>query len=152
MDTMQHGPADNTETIETRSVAGTLKFGRELAARLGRGDCMALAGQLGAGKTVLVRGVAEGMGVADTRVVCSPTYVLVHEYQAEPRIYHLDLYRMAQPDAELADLGLEEMLADGVVLIEWADRASAALPRPRWSVDIEITGDRLRRFTLRHVE
>ncbi|MCK4602175.1 MAG: tRNA (adenosine(37)-N6)-threonylcarbamoyltransferase complex ATPase subunit type 1 TsaE [Phycisphaerae bacterium] len=137
------------EVFETRSAAGTISLGRRLARRLKRGDCVAMQGQLGSGKTVLVRGIAEGLGVAEKRLVSSPTFVLVHEYAASVPVYHVDLYRLTAPAAELADLGLDEMLADGVVLIEWANRAAGALPQPHWRVDIDITGRRTRRFTIR---
>jgi len=136
------------ETIETRSVAGTLALGRRFASRLSQGDCVAMIGPLGAGKTVLVRGIAQGLGLADERLVSSPTFVLVQEYPARVRVYHVDLYRLADGASELAGLGLDEMLADGVLLIEWADRAGSALPRPCWQVRIEIVGARARRFLI----
>ena len=136
------------ESFETRSVRGTVSLGRKLAARFDAGYCVSLCGQLGAGKTALVRGIAAGLGLADVRLVSSPTFVLVQEYPCRVPVYHVDLYRMVHADAELADLGLEEMLADGIVLIEWADRASTALPADRWRIDIEITGPRARRFHL----
>jgi len=140
-----------TESFETRSVRGTLRLGRRLALRLDRGDCLGLTGGLGAGKTVLVRGIAAGLGLADERMVSSPTFVLVREYPARVPVYHVDLYRLTDA-AQLADLGIEEMLAEGVVLIEWADRAAGALPRPRWEVAVEITGRRARRFDLTRVD
>ena len=140
------------EVFDTRSAAGTVALGRRIAKRLRPGDCVALAGPLGAGKTVLVRGIAVGLGLADERWVSSPSFVLVREYPANVPVYHLDLYRLSAPAAELADLGIEEMLQDGVVVIEWADRAQAALPRPRWEIAIEITGRTTRRFTLRREE
>ena len=140
------------ESFTTRSPAGTASLGRRLAERLRPGDCVALVGPLGAGKTALVRGIALGLGLADERFVSSPTYVLVQEYPARVPVYHLDLYRLAEPAAELAELGIEEMLADGVVLIEWADRAARGLPHPRWEMDIAIAGARSRRFLLRRIE
>lgn len=140
------------ETYETRSVRGTLSLGRKLAGRLGAGDCVAITGELGAGKTILVRGIAEGLGLADSRLVSSPTFVLVHEYSGRLPIYHVDLYRLTDPATELCDLGVEEMLARGVVLIEWAERAGGTLPRPRWRIDIEATTERRRRFTVQRVE
>jgi len=140
------------ETFETRSVRGTLALGRRLAGRLRRGDCVALTGPLGAGKTVLVRGIAAGLGLADAHLVSSPTFVLVHEYAAGVPVYHVDLYRLERPPAELAELGIDEMLADGVVLIEWADRAPGTLPARRWEVGIEIAGERARRFTVRRFD
>lgn len=140
------------ETFTTSSPAATNELGKRLAARLGAGDCVAMTGGLGAGKTALVRGIAAGLGLDDLRMVSSPTYVLVQEYPASVPVYHLDLYRMTSPEAELEELALEEMLADGVVLIEWAERAENALPRPRWEIDIEITSQRGRRFAVRRVE
>ena len=139
------------EVFDTDSAEGTEALGRQIARRLGVGDCVALRGELGAGKTVLVRGLAAGLGLAETRLVSSPTYVLVQEYPADVTVYHLDLYRLSAPEAELADLGLEEMLDDGVAVIEWADRAEGALPKARWDIDIEITGRQTRRLTLRRV-
>jgi len=140
------------ETHTSQSPAETLAFGRQFAERLGAGDCLGLIGDLGAGKTALVRGIAEGLGLADTRLVSSPTYVLVQEYPAAVPVFHVDLYRMSDPHAELADLGLEEMLAEGVTLIEWADRAAAALPPKRWEITIEITGISSRSFSVRRIE
>ena len=136
------------ETFQTKSPRGTVALGRRLARRLGRGDCVGLVGDLGAGKTVLVRGIAAGLGVGDDRLISSPTFVLVQEYPGSVPVYHIDLYRLADGAGELGELGLDEMLADGVVLIEWADRAGEALPRNHWRVEIEITGRRMRKFSL----
>jgi tRNA threonylcarbamoyladenosine biosynthesis protein TsaE len=153
------------ETLDTRSVRGTEALGREFAQRLGAGDCVALVGELGAGKTALVRGIAAGLGVADPRLVSSPTFVLVQEYPGRVPVFHVDLYRLGPPtgvgqegvvlphaEEELAALGIAEMLQRGVVLIEWADRAGEALPRPRWQIEIDHAGPRQRRFRLSRVE
>jgi len=140
------------ETRATNSPDETLAFGRRFAERLGAGDCVGLIGDLGAGKTLLVRGIAEGLGIGDTRLVSSPTYVLVQEYPAAVPVFHVDLYRMSNPNAELDDLGLEEMLAEGVVLIEWADRATAALPQNRWEISIEITGVSSRSLSVERID
>jgi tRNA threonylcarbamoyladenosine biosynthesis protein TsaE len=134
-------PAMNAHT--THSPDETVALGRELAKRFRPGDCLALIGNLGAGKTCLVRGLAEGLG-CDAALVSSPTYVLLQEYPGAVSLYHLDLYRMVDPAAELADLGLEEMLAEGVVAIEWAERALEALPRPLHEIHIAHTGDTTR--------
>ena len=144
--------AQSIEVIETRSPAGTERFGRLLARRLGRGDCIALVGDLGAGKTALVRGIAAGLGLADRHMVSSPTFVLCQEYPAAVTVFHLDLYRMSDPGPELEDLGLAEMLQEGVVLVEWADRAIDHLPRPLWQVSLSITGPRHRRIEIRRIE
>jgi len=143
-----HNPASTPETFDTRSPAGTVALGKKLAGRLSPGDCVALVGSLGAGKTALTRGIAAGLGLSDDRLVSSPTYVLVQEYPCRTVVYHVDLYRMAAPQAELTDLGLDEMLADGIVLIEWADRAAGALPPNHIRIDIEIISPTARRFTL----
>lgn len=140
------------EVFETKSVAGTTALGKKFAARLGVGDCVALVGELGAGKTALVRGIALGLCIERVNLVSSPTFVLVQEYPGRVRMFHIDLYRMAAPHAELAQLGVSEMLREGVVLIEWADRATGGLPRPRWEILIEHIGLRSRRFTVSRVE
>jgi len=140
-----------TDTFQTDSPEQTVALGRKLAGRFSVGDCVALIGELGAGKTVLVRGIATGLGVADEREIASPTYVLVHEYDSPTPVYHVDLYRSHAGAVELAQLAIEEMLADGVVLIEWADRAEDALPRPHWRIDITATGATGREFRLRRV-
>ncbi|MCE5326507.1 MAG: tRNA (adenosine(37)-N6)-threonylcarbamoyltransferase complex ATPase subunit type 1 TsaE [Planctomycetaceae bacterium] len=139
------------EVFTTDSVEATQALGAALAARFTKGDCVALIGLLGAGKTALVRGLAAGLGVQDTRVVCSPTYVIVHEYAGRLPVYHLDLYRLGGPE-EFVDLAVEEMLAEGVVIIEWAERARQYLPRRRWQIEIEITGKHSRRLRLTRVE
>lgn len=139
------------EQRRTDSPEQTHEFGRRFAEGLRAGDCIGLIGPLGAGKTALVRGIASGLGIEDDRMVSSPTYVLVQEYPGRATIYHIDLYRMANPDAELADLALDEMLEDGVVLIEWADRASESLHRPRREILIEIIGPSSRRLTVREL-
>jgi tRNA threonylcarbamoyl adenosine modification protein YjeE len=93
-----------------------------LAGRLARGDLLLLIGELGAGKTTFVRGLARGMGLeAD---VMSPTFQLVRVYPGPLQLAHIDLYRLSNT-AELADLGLEELLEDGVVAVEWGDRLEA---------------------------
>ena len=144
-----HPPA---ETFQTHSLEETIQAGRRFARRLGAGHFVALVGPLGAGKTQFVRGVALGMGLHDGRMVHSPTFVLVQEYPGRVPVYHLDAYRLTAPAAELVDLGLEEMLADGVVLLEWADRAAELLPPDAWHVTIEITGETDRRITIRRID
>lgn len=136
------------EKYRTNNMAGTVKLGQKLAGRLAAGDCVSLVGPLGAGKTALIRGIASGLGLTDHKMVSSPTFVLVQEYPGRVPVFHLDLYRMSDPNAELADLGLDEMLSQGIVLVEWADRAEAALPKRRWRVDIEITGRNSRSFSI----
>ena len=146
------GQAGAGEVFRTNSEAETIALGERLGRRLEAGDCVAIVGELGSGKTVLVRGLTRGLGVGDERLVSSPTYVLVQEYAGRTPVFHVDLYRLPAPQAELTELGLEEMLAEGVVLIEWGDRAGQVLPRPHWRVTIRPTGRRCRQFTLRRIE
>src|SRR5437588_2274385 len=114
--------------IELPEPAATTAFGRRLGRMAFPGAVVALVGPLGAGKTHLVRAVAEGLGVTDSRVVNSPTFVLIQEYAARLPVYHFDAYRLGTP-AEFSDLGVHEYFeGDGVSLVEWADRVEACLP------------------------
>ena len=118
----------------TRSEAETTALAKELARSLVAGDVLLLSGNLGAGKTAFVRGLAEGLGL-DPEDVSSPTFTLVHEYGGGTlTLYHADLYRLDR--AATDDLGLEE-LHRGVLAIEWPDRLTHTLPGAR-NVSIEI--------------
>lgn len=112
------------ETVTTRSAEETEALGGRLAARLGPGAVLLLDGDLGTGKTTLVRGLARGFGI-DPEKVSSPTFVLINEYRGRLTLYHVDLYRLE--GAAVDDLGLEDLGdGSGVVVVEWAGR----LPRP----------------------
>jgi tRNA threonylcarbamoyladenosine biosynthesis protein TsaE len=108
----------------TRSEAETEDVGRRFAERLSRGQVIHLLGDLGAGKTAFVRGLAQGLGV-DPDEVSSPTFTLIQEYRGgRLALFHVDLYRLA--GAEVPDLGLDSLAAEGVVAIEWASRLPEA--------------------------
>jgi len=111
--------------ITTRSEAETVSVGSEFARTLAAGAVVLLTGDLGAGKTVFVRGMAEGLGI-DSAEVTSPTFTLIQEYSGgRLRLFHVDLYRLES--SEVNDLGLDDLtLEGGVTAIEWPDR----LPRP----------------------
>jgi tRNA threonylcarbamoyladenosine biosynthesis protein TsaE len=135
-------------TIDLPNLEATTALGRQFAERLRPNDIVALIGPLGAGKTHLVRAIAEGLGIADSRVVSSPTFTLIHEYPARLPIYHFDVYRLQSP-AEFLDLGAQEYFeSGGVCLIEWADRVAECLPPALWMIDIEITGETSRRLRI----
>jgi tRNA threonylcarbamoyladenosine biosynthesis protein TsaE len=137
-----------TRTIELPNLAATAAFGRELAALLFPGAVIALIGPLGAGKTHLVRAIAEGLDIPDSRIVTSPTFVLIQEYAARLPIYHFDAYRL-HDEAEFDDLGTQEYYdSGGVCLIEWADRVSGSLPPEYLRITLEPTGPTFRRATL----
>ena len=133
-------------TYTTQSEDETAAVGRQLAATLAAGDVVLLSGDLGAGKTAFVRGLASGLGIDPTEV-SSPTFTIVHEYRGgRLTLYHADLYRLERTATE--DIGLEEMgVADGVLAIEWPDRLTHALPRAT-AVDIEIVDETTRRITI----
>jgi tRNA threonylcarbamoyladenosine biosynthesis protein TsaE len=141
---------DQRMTIDLPDLAATDRFGRRLATFLFPGAVVALIGPLGAGKTRLVRAVAEGLG-ADGRSIASPTFTLIHEYGGRLPVYHFDAYRLAGA-AEFAKLGADECLeGDGVCLVEWADRVSAALPVERLTATMAVTGETSRRVLLEAV-
>ncbi len=140
--------APESLTLDLSDPAATRSLGRALAERLFPGAVVGLVGPLGAGKTFLVRAVAEGLGIADSRVVSSPTFVLIQEYDAKLPIYHFDAYRL--PDAAaFVDLGVHEYFeGKGVCLVEWADRVPACLPVEHLRVTLEVTGPTSRRVRL----
>ncbi len=115
--------------IHLPDAAATMALGRSLAARLRPGDVLALFGSLGAGKTTLARGILEGLGHQGD--VASPTFPIVQSYEPpDVRLpaWHVDLYRIEDP-AEIEELGLEETLAEGVLLIEWPERLQTLWPQ-----------------------
>lgn len=139
--------------VETDSPQMTVALAADLARRLRPGDVVALDGQLGAGKTCFVRGLAGGLGI-DPAAVSSPTFVLVHEYEPRERpgggrsipLIHIDAYRLSDA-GELDSLGWEEMLdGDAVIVVEWAERVRRALPGDSVRVWIEHLGDLRRRI------
>jgi tRNA threonylcarbamoyladenosine biosynthesis protein TsaE len=136
--------SDATPVARCATEADTLAFGERLGRRLEPGDLVLLSGQLGAGKTVLVRGIATGMGM-DPEVVRSPTFVLHHVYRAGARVlHHIDLYRLG-PNADIRLLDIEDMLeSGGVVVVEWGEHADlGAVSHLRINVDVEGDGTRI---------
>jgi tRNA threonylcarbamoyladenosine biosynthesis protein TsaE len=113
-------------TVTTGSEAETAAVASQLAAALPRGSVVLLVGDLGAGKTAFVRGMAAGLGL-DPAEVSSPTFTLIQEYRGERTLYHVDLYRLE--GAEIDDLGLDELtLAGGIAAIEWAEKLNRPIP------------------------
>ena len=133
-------------TFASRDPAETQAIGERLGARLTPGAVIACTGELGAGKTCFLQGLARGLGV--TSGVTSPTFVLVNQYRGRMPIYHLDAYRTGRL-TELVDLGLEEMLhGDGVTVIEWADKLLPLLPARTIHVHLQGLGDEPREITI----
>ena len=108
--------------LVTDSPAETEAAGEQFGARLAQGDLILLKGDLGAGKTTFVRGLTRGMG--SSAHVASPTFQLVRVYSGRVQIAHVDLYRL-EDAADLSDLGLDELLDEGAVVVEWGDRLDA---------------------------
>ncbi|MFL6280612.1 MAG: tRNA (adenosine(37)-N6)-threonylcarbamoyltransferase complex ATPase subunit type 1 TsaE [Vicinamibacterales bacterium] len=134
------------EIIVTNNEQETSAAGEHFAARLHAGDVVLLYGDLGAGKTAFVRGIARGLG-ATADEVTSPTFTLMQQYRGRLTLVHVDLYRLA-PE-EVGGLGLEESTDDpAVIAIEWAERWSGA-PADAWSVRISEDGEDRRRIEIR---
>jgi tRNA threonylcarbamoyladenosine biosynthesis protein TsaE len=133
------------EIIVTGSEYETSAAGERFAERLTAGDVVLLYGDLGAGKTAFVRGLARGLG-APADDVSSPTFTLVQEYRGRMTLHHVDLYRL-QP-IEVGDLGLDELMeTPGVLAIEWAERWNDA-PTGAWVVHIDHDSDDRRRVAI----
>ena len=130
----------------SRSADETKEIGRAIGAAVEAGTLALLIGQLGAGKTTLTQGLADGLGV--TAYTKSPSFVLVNEYQGRLPLFHMDLYRIDDP-AEAWELGLDDYLGrDGVLAVEWADRATSIFPDDRLEIRIEYLSDTERRLTV----
>ena len=134
--------------VDLPDLAATTALGRRLAGLLQPGMVVGLVGPLGAGKTHLVRAIAEGLEISNPAAVSSPTFVLIHEYSARIPIYHFDAYRLAGI-ADFTDLGADEYFAgDGVCLVEWADHVRAAMPADWLEVRLTPTGQQSRQVML----
>lgn len=132
--------------MDSSSPAETERIGSLLGMCLEKGDVLALIGELGSGKTVLVRGIAAGMG-ADMREVASPSFTLVNEYAGRVPVFHIDLYRL-ESDRDLYDIGYYEYMAgDGIAVVEWADRVPHAVPDHALRVTLSYLDVQRRRIT-----
>ena len=141
------GPSTTDSVLVTTvSAEATRRLAAGLAAVAEAGDVIALSGDLGAGKTQFAKGFADGLGVGAT--VNSPSFVLMAEYAGRLPLFHLDLYRLADASEAIGGGLIDERQADGVTLIEWAERLGAALPPDRLEVRIDGTGDEPRTIGL----
>jgi tRNA threonylcarbamoyladenosine biosynthesis protein TsaE len=129
-----------TREFTTKSAEGTIALGRELASLLAPPKIVLLRGNLGAGKTTIVKGIAQGFKAAEEEDVTSPTFTLIHEYRGpKATLYHIDLYRI-DTQRELETLGLDDMMTpDSVLLIEWGEKFA----RFEEERDVEIAIDRV---------
>ena len=124
--------------VSVSEAGDTVKVGEALGMVLPAGSVVALSGELGAGKTVLTKGIAKGLGIEEEPV--SPTYVIMNAYPGKTPLYHFDLYRVSSAQ-ELEGIGYEEFVyGDGVCVVEWAERMRDAFPEDAVEVEIEMTG------------
>ncbi len=136
--------------IETKDVSETEALGRKIGGKLKKGDVVSLRGSLGAGKTVLAKGIARALGI--TEAIVSPTFTLVQEYDGREKLYHLDIYRLSGED-EFESMGGEEFLyPDGISLIEWSEKIDSMLPPSTIYIDITINDDLTRKITIKGLE
>jgi tRNA threonylcarbamoyladenosine biosynthesis protein TsaE len=137
--------------VETASAEATVDLGRELALTLRPGDVVAFCGELGSGKTTMIKGICAGLRVRET--VRSPSFVVAAEYlgiclDRPIRIAHVDLYRL-HGVSDLGDIGFSEYVAgDGITLVEWAERAREALPAGAIQVELRVKAETRRTITL----
>ncbi|MGA2992163.1 MAG: tRNA (adenosine(37)-N6)-threonylcarbamoyltransferase complex ATPase subunit type 1 TsaE [Candidatus Korobacteraceae bacterium] len=140
-----------TQQFVTHSAEETIELGRQLAPLLREARIVLLRGDLGAGKTTLVKGIAEGFAAAEQEDVTSPTFTLVHEYRGPERsLFHIDLYRI-ETIRELETLGLDDLMREegNLLLIEWGEKFERLLRERDAEIAIERLGDQERRFTFK---
>ncbi len=137
-------------TIETKNVEETENLGIRIGEKLKRGDVVSLRGSLGAGKTVIAKGIARALRIEEA--IVSPTFTLVQEYDGVEKLYHLDIYRLSGED-EFESMGGEEFLyPDGISLIEWSEKIDALLPPTTIYIEITINDDLTRKITIKGLE
>ncbi len=125
-----------TARLLSHSPEETLEIGARIGGKLPAGSVVLLIGPLGAGKTVLSKGIARGMGI--TEEIASPTYTIVSEYSAEKPLYHIDLYRVEGRE-QIENLGLDDIVGtDGVAVVEWGEKLEMDLPSPPIRVVVSI--------------
>lgn len=130
--------------------AGTREIGRRLGKALKPGDVVCLYGELGAGKTTMVKGIASALGIEE-RDITSASFTIIAEYDTEVPFYHIDLYRVAPGDT--AELGLHEYLGSGgIAVIEWAERAEGDVPDTSIKVNISYTEENSRDIEIEGIE
>jgi len=131
-----------SEEHTTKSEEETFLLAKNLAQGFEGKEVVLLEGELGAGKTIFAKGIAAGLGVSDVHQVCSPSFTLVNIYQAKFPIYHIDLYRLSK-SSEVSDLGWEDYLGQGVIIVEWAEKIPFPLRAIRVELQVE-NGDKRR--------
>jgi len=145
---------DQIKTIifNSGSEEDTYSLAKKIGQSLPGPTLIFLTGELGAGKTVFVRGLAAGLGVEDESLVCSPSFTLVNVYQGRMPLYHVDLYRL-ENEEEIADLGLEDYLGEGVMAVEWSEKMGQLFHEvKRLEVVIEVVDHEKRIITIKKLD
>lgn len=142
MSALPKSAGEDVLAIELPDEAATLALGEALGRTLGPGDVVLLSGELGAGKTVLARGLARGLGVSEDYAIVSPTFTLLNIYPGRLELYHADLYRLGEGEA--ADMELTDQAVDAVLVVEWAERAPGLWPAGALHIGMERRGDESR--------
>ena len=135
-------------TIKTASVKETIAIGKKLGRLMSPGDVICLTGELGAGKTHFVKGIALGLGIRG-KDITSPTFIIINEYKGKIPLYHIDLYRIGVIE-DLRDIGMDEIVyGKGVTAIEWAERIKDILPDERLDITLKWVDDKTRSIEIR---
>ncbi len=136
--------------LQSKSEAGTKDIGRRLGSKLKPGDVVCLYGELGAGKTIMVKGIASALGIGE-RDITSASFTIIAEYDRDVPFYHIDLYRLAPGEAP--EIGLHEYLGpDSIAVIEWAERAEGEMPDSRIIVKLEYLEEDSREIEIMGIE
>lgn len=133
---------------ETHSGHETQQLGKSLANTLTENAILALSGDLGAGKTTFIQGLAQGIGSIDPRIVSSPTFTLLNIYEGDKTIYHFDLYRLPKEEDFFAAGFDEYFFAGGICCLEWAEKISSKLPINTYFVNIAYSGEESRQIEI----
>jgi tRNA threonylcarbamoyladenosine biosynthesis protein TsaE len=130
--------------FQTRSTSETIRIGKRIGRLLKAGDVVALVGELGAGKTQFIKGLAAGVGIGNPTYISSPSFTLINEYPGKIPFYHVDLFRLER-EKEAEELGLEDYFqGGGITAIEWADKIPSLLPKEMLFIHIAYTGKKTR--------
>jgi tRNA threonylcarbamoyladenosine biosynthesis protein TsaE len=156
-DVTEEKASSKGHVFKTSGSEETIAVGRQIAKLLSPPKFLILRGDLGAGKTTLVKGIAEGLHAAEAEEVTSPTFTLIHEYEGEydsarkktsVTLYHLDLYRI-EGERQLESLGIEELTRpDSIVLVEWGEKFPSVIKRSDGEIIVESTGGDARKITV----
>jgi len=141
----------SSQEFVTQSAEETIARGREIGERLKPPALVLLSGELGAGKTTLTKGIVSGAGAAPEEEVTSPTFTLVHKYEGRSRVYHVDLYRIADLH-DLETLGLEDVFSeDAIMIVEWPDRLRLRMNWPVIRISLEHVSEDVRRILVEDI-